>query len=74
MGVEVVVDELNRLYEFDIDKYVNECNDLKRMGYRIYRNEAGKHKVIAPQKIVDKQKEMRDSLNKIFGGVFSDLS
>ena len=35
----IIVEELNRLYEFEIDKYVAECDDLKRMGYKIYRKD-----------------------------------
>lgn len=66
--VEVIVNELDRLYEFEINKYVNECNDLKRMGYKIYRNNEGRHKVIEPQNnFVD------NDIYNAFGGIFGEI-
>lgn len=73
VNVEVIVQELDRLYEFEIDKYVGECDQLKRMGYRIYRNDSGKHKVVAPQsnKTTLFGNFDGDSLfSDLFGGVF----
>lgn len=70
MGVEAFVDELNRLYEFDIDKYVKECDDLKRMGYKIYRNSEGKHKVVKPVKKEDYKTAFSDAFGDIFGEIF----
>ena len=69
--VEVIVSELDRLYEFEIDKYVNECNDLKRMGYKIYRNNEGRHKVIEPQKM--SSNFGNNDIFNAFGGIFGEI-
>ena len=63
VNTEVIVKELDRLYEFEINKYVAECDDLKRMGYKIYRNDAGKHKVVAPA-----SQQLKDKVNPYFAG------
>lgn len=78
MGVQTIIDELNRLYAFDIDKYLKECDDLKRMGYKIYRNDSGQHKVVEPQRGVPKynpygrpvDNPLKDLFGDIFGGLF----
>jgi len=78
MGVQSIIDELNRLYTFDIDKYLKECNDLKRIGYKIYRNDSGQHKVVEPQRGVPKynaygqptDNPFKDLFGDIFGGLF----
>lgn len=70
MSTEVFVDELNRLYEFDIEKYIKECDDLKRMGYKIYRNSEGKHKVVAPPSKSDIKDMFPGGFGDIFGQIF----
>lgn len=70
MGVDVIVRELNRLYIVDKDKYKTECDDLKRMGYQIYRNSDGVHKVFAPEKPKDKKTEQMDAFKDMFGEIF----
>ena len=67
MSAEVFAEELDRLYEFEIEKYIKECDDLKRMGYKIYRNSEGKHKVIEPPKI-----SKPDVSNMFVGTPFAD--
>ena len=63
----VISKELNRLYAEDRDKYQTECTDLKRMGYRIFRNSEGLHKVEEPIK------EQDMDIYSAFGGVFGDI-
>ena len=62
-NIKAIEDELNRLYEYEIDKYLDECNVLKKMGFKIYRNSDGIHKVVKPVKNSD----VRDFINGIFG-------
>lgn len=50
MNVQAIEEELNRLYQYEIDKYANECNIFKKAGFKIYRNSEGIHKVIPPVK------------------------
>lgn len=70
MGVDVIIEELNRLYQYDMDKYLSECSDLKGFGYKIYRNSNGKHKIVAP--IKDNDVKTVD-INQVFGGIFGDI-
>ena len=70
MSAEVFAEELDRLYEFEIEKYIKECDDLKRMGYKIYRNSEGKHKVIEPPKA--KPVEKYDMASMFAGTPFAD--
>lgn len=53
MGVQTIEEELNRLYQCEIDKYVNECSIFKKAGFRIFRNPEGIHKVIPPAKKIE---------------------
>ncbi len=68
---DVIVAELDRLYEFEIDKYVKECDDLKRMGYKIYRNPDGKHKVVEPARSSDMYGD--NDIYNAFGGIFGQI-
>ena len=63
VNIKTIQDELDRLYEFEIDKYVDECNQLKKMGFKIYRNNDGIHKVVKSVKNSD----VRDFMNNLFG-------
>ena len=76
INIETITNELDRLYEFEIEKYISECDDLKKMGYKIYRNPAGKHKVVAPQSQAnryDSYGQPINDLNTMFGGIFGDI-
>lgn len=79
MGTEVIVDQLDYLYQYDMDKYLSEVSDLKRMGYKIYRNNDGKHKLVAPQRERPRYNAYgmpnidfgNDAINDLFGGIFN---
>lgn len=68
---DIIVQELDRLYEFDSEKYVSECKELKKIGYRIYRNEVGKHAVIEPTRPADAYGD--NDIYNAFGGIFGDI-
>ena len=46
MNLDSLSQELDRLYEFEISEYIARCDELKKSGYRIYRNSNGIHKVV----------------------------
>ena len=62
--------ELNRLYIYETEKYIEECDHWKKMGYKIYRNPAGEHKVVEPPKYVEGEQV---DLNTAFGGIFGQI-
>ena len=70
MEVEIIVEELDRLYQLDIDKYLSECETWKRYGYKIYRNSNGKHKVVKQNTTYDPS-DIFDAFGGIFGNIFS---
>ena len=73
MGIQTIIDELDRLYEFEMDKYISECNHWKKMGYKIYRNSDGKHKVVEPARnanIYNKYGYSTSDMKDIFGDIF----
>ncbi len=72
MNVQAIEEELNRLYQYEIDKYVNECNIFKKAGFRIYRNSKGIHKVVPPAKKT-KEPFNKVDFNEAFGGIFGDI-
>ena len=69
--IDNIVAELDRLYEFDIEKYVSECDQWKRMGYKIYRNSEGKHKVVEPARPSDMYGD--NDVYNAFGGIFGQI-
>ena len=75
MGTDTIVQELNRLYEFEMDKYITECEHWKKMGYKIFRNSKGKHKVVEPPKVDHKYDiHGRPDVSKMFAGTpFEDI-
>lgn len=77
MGVETIAKELDRLYQFDMNKYLSECDAWKKYGYRIFRNAEGKHKVVpnAAQQLNEKcAPYMRQNIAKaVFGDLFGDI-
>lgn len=64
--VPTIVDiqnKLNSLYFTDRDRYLEHIEMFKGMGYRIFRNPAGNHKI-----------QMDNSyLDEAFGGIFKDI-
>lgn len=46
MNLDSIAQELDRLYQFEISEYISRCDELKKSGFRIYRNSAGLHKVV----------------------------
>ena len=75
MGIDSITQELDRLYEFEMDKYVSECDHWKKMGYKIYRNSEGKHKVVEPVRPDLKYNAYgRPNISSIFpNDVFGDI-
>ena len=51
---------LNRLYWTDNKAYVEHLNMVKGMGYKVFRNSKGTHKV-------------QMDMSSAFGGLFSDI-
>ena len=76
-NVENIAKELDRLYQSDTDKYVEECEIWKKFGYKIYRNSDGKHKVVtnAAQKLKETcEPYMGQNIAKaVFGDLFGDI-
>ena len=72
MNTDTIAQELNRLYEFEVDKYIAECDHWKRMGYKIFRNSEGKHKVVEPPQPKYVEGKPVD-LNTAFGGIFGEI-
>ena len=68
-----LADMLDRLYTFEIEHYVDECTRLKKAGYKIYRNDEGRHKVVEPARSQDMYNDANryTSFNGIFGNRFS---
>ena len=79
MGVDTIAQELDRLYQFDMDKYISECNKWKKLGYKIYRNSEGKHKVVQSERVTQqrrndtKRKIFGDDLTSVFGDIFGGM-
>jgi hypothetical protein len=46
MNLDSISQELDRLYEFEISKYIARCDELKKSGFKVYRNSSGQHKVV----------------------------
>ncbi len=70
MDNETIAEELDRLYQYEMDKYLNECNFFKKAGYKIYRNPEGKHKVVKPVKKEDYKTAFSNAFGDIFGEIF----
>lgn len=56
-----LVEELNRLYFSDPERYIERLTSIKDAGYKVFRNSAGKHKVTF---------DIYDSFSGIFGDIF----
>lgn len=46
MNLDSLSGELDRLYQFEISEYISRCEELKKSGYKIYRDSTGQHKVV----------------------------
>ena len=57
MNLDSLAQELDRLYEFEISEYIARCDELKSSGYKIFRNSAGLHKVVATNPDVRSRQE-----------------
>lgn len=68
--VQVIRDELDRLYQFEIEKYVDEVNQLKQIGYKIYRNDKGEHKVMPPVRQRSANPFVDNDLASFMNGLF----
>ncbi len=55
VNTDSIEQELDRLYEFEISRYIERCDELKKAGYRIFRNESGQHKVVGNGRRVEKR-------------------
>lgn len=55
-----VAERLNKLYYTDPIKYLNYLSSIKDAGYKVYRNDNGKHKV-------------KSNIYDAFGGIFGDI-
>ena len=72
---QTIEQKIDRRSELEIDKYITQWTDHKRMGYKIYRNSDGKHMITEPRR------QQRESfygesitdINSAFGGIFSEI-
>ena len=76
LTVDSITDKLDRLYEFEIDKYIEECKALKKAGYKIYRNDkTGKHKIEEPSRQTntysDTNADAYNAFSKLYRNRFS---
>lgn len=61
--LEEMTEKLNYLYFHNAKEYLEHKKMIKQLGYKVYRNSAGKHKVEIDM----------NYLNNAFGGVFKDI-
>lgn len=61
MGIQEIVDKLNKLYWTNPQDYMEYLQRIKAAGYKVYRNSKGKHKV---------EGGFMDMFNQILGGTF----
>lgn len=69
MNIDAIVSELDRLYEFEMDKYISECEYWKSKGYKILRNSKGEHKVVEP--IKSRPIDFKNDFFGLFGDIFT---
>ena len=60
MGVQEIVEKLDKLYWTDIPGYTEYLQKIKGVGYKVFRNSKGKHKIESP---------FGGVFDKIFGGM-----
>ena len=58
--IEDIQNDLNRLYWTDPDRYKERLETIKGVGYKVFRNSAGQHKVQA-------------DMSTAFGGIFNNI-
>ena len=66
-----IKEELDRLYKYDINKYLSEVNYWKSKRYKIYRNDSGEHKVVEPIKYC--KEGVPVDIDEAFGGIFGQI-
>ena len=71
MSTVHIIDELNRLYKSDMNRYMSEVNYWKNQGYRVYRDSNGIHKVIEPTRFYKKSND--SNIYEAFGDIFGDI-
>ncbi|MCR5215202.1 MAG: hypothetical protein K6E10_12375 [Eubacterium sp.] len=59
MNIDSITQELDRLYQFEISEYIARCDQLKKSGFKIYRNSAGQHKVVLANAQARKSQEQQ---------------
>ena len=52
--------KLDVLYATDLKQYIEHCKTIKELGYKVFRNGNGKHKLVFD----------KDALSSMFGGAF----
>ena len=57
MNLDSLSQELDRLYEFEISEYIARCDELKKSGYKIFRNSSGQHKVVTGGQSVRREQQ-----------------
>ncbi|MBO4591813.1 MAG: hypothetical protein J5684_04555 [Eubacterium sp.] len=63
MNLDSLAQELDRLYQFEISEYIARCDELKKSGFKIYRNSDGLHKVVASGVAGRKEQEQYSYVN-----------
>ena len=61
MNLDSISQELDRLYEFEISRYIERCDELKKSGFKVYRNSSGQHKVVLSGRSAQDQPKQTDS-------------
>lgn len=62
-SIEQMQQNLNLYYKNDLEKYNRELNDIKNIGFRIFRNQNGDHKI----------QKNENYIYEVFGGVFGKI-
>lgn len=63
-NLDSISQELDRLYQFEISEYISRCDELKKSGLRIFRNESGQHKVVVGSGQQSRRKEEEYSYDR----------
>ena len=61
--IQQIIERLDTLYWTDSTAYMRKLNNLKGSGYKVFRNEKGKHKV----------QYNSNYFNEMFGGIFGGI-
>ena len=55
--------DLNHLYKTDFSKYLQRLNEIKNMGFKVYRNSKGDHQI----------KENPNFIYEVYDGIFGKI-